>query len=187
MKDYAQMISTLLAKIAELEKIVAQQAAEIAELKKRLNKDSSNSSKPPSSDGLKKPSRTSSLREQGKHPSGGQKGHRGTTLKQVVHPNHVVTHELEQCPDCGRSLVQEVAKGIVKRQVFDLPAVQVEVTEHRAEMKFCTCCQKQVRFFSPRGKSVYPIWQQSPFLSCVLSKSAPDIGRPNAAVVYGYV
>lgn len=144
MKDYEQIINTLLARISELEKVVAQQAAEIAELKKRLNKDSSNSSKPPSSDGLKKASRTSSLREQGKHPSGGQKGHKGTTLKQVVDPTHVVTHELERCPDCERSLVQQAAKGIVKRQVFDLPAVQVEVTEHRAEIKFCACCQKQV-------------------------------------------
>jgi len=144
MKDYEQIISTLLARIAELEKIVAQQASEIAELKRRLNKDSSNSSKLPSSDGLKKPSRVSLLREQGKHISGGQNGHKGTTLRQLVHPNHVVTHELEQCPDCGQSLVQQVAKGVVKRQVFDLPAVQVKVTEHRAKMKFCFCCQKQV-------------------------------------------
>lgn len=155
MKDYERTISTLLAKISDLEKIVAQQAAEIAELKRRLNKDSSNSSKPPSSDGLKKPSRTSSLREQGKHPSGGQKGHQGRTLKQVTHANHVVTHKLEQCPDCGRSLVQEIAKGVVKRQVFDLPSVQVEVTEHRAEMKFCTCCQKQVIASFPREVKAY--------------------------------
>ena len=128
-------------------------------MKKRLNKDSSNSSKPPSSDGLKKASRTSSLGEQGKHPSGGQKGHKGTTLKQILDPTHVVTHELEQCPDCGRSLVQQAAKGIVKRQVFDLPTVQVEVTEHRAEMKFCACCQKQVTASFPKGKGAYPIWK----------------------------
>jgi len=61
MKDYEQIISTLLAKIAKLEKIVEQQAARIAELEKRLNKNSNNSSKPPSSDGLKRPVRTSTL------------------------------------------------------------------------------------------------------------------------------
>jgi transposase len=144
MKDYEQIISTLLARIAELEKIVTQQAARIAELEKRLNKNSSNSSKPPSSDGLRKPPRTTSLRENVKHKSGGQKGHKGTTLKQVVHADHVVTHKLEECPDCGRSLAKQAAKGIIKRQVFDLPIVQIEVTEHRAEMKFCSCCQKQV-------------------------------------------
>ena len=155
MKDYEQIISTLLARIADLEKVVAQQAAEIAELKRRLNKDSSNSSKPPSSDGLKNASRTSSLREKGKHTSGGQKGHKGTTLKQVAHPEHIVTHQLEQCPDCGRSLSQQIAKGIVKRQVFDLPTVQVEVTEHRAEIKFCTCCQKQVIASFPSEVKAY--------------------------------
>jgi hypothetical protein len=69
MKDYEQIINTLLARIADLEKVVAQQTAKIAELKRRLNKDSSNSSKPPSSDGLKKASRTSSLREKGQHSS----------------------------------------------------------------------------------------------------------------------
>lgn len=144
MKDYEQIITPLLARIAALEKIAVQQAARIEELEKRLNKNSSNSSKPSSSDGLKKTVRTSSLRKQGKNQSGGQKGHKGTTLKQVAHAEHIVTHKLEQCPDCGQSLVQQAVKGIVKQQVFDLPSVQVEVTEHRVEMKFCTCCQKQV-------------------------------------------
>ncbi|WP_248846454.1 DUF6444 domain-containing protein, partial [Fluoribacter gormanii] len=69
MKYYDQIISTLLARIAEQEKRVTQQAARIAELEKRLNKNSSNSSNPPSSDGLRKPPRTTSLRENGKHKS----------------------------------------------------------------------------------------------------------------------
>ncbi|MCC5792293.1 MAG: hypothetical protein JJT82_06780 [Legionellaceae bacterium] len=92
MKDYEQMISTLLAKIAELEKVVQQQAARIEELEKRLNKNSSNSSKPPSSDGLNKQPRTTSLREKGKHDSGGQKGHKGETLKQIESPDIVKKH-----------------------------------------------------------------------------------------------
>lgn len=144
MKDYDQIIRTLLARIAELEMFVAQQAVEIAELKKRLNKNSSNSSKPPSSDGLRKPVRTSSLREKGKHQSGGQKGHKGATLKQVPHATHIVMHKLKQCPDCGKSLAREAVKGVVKRQVFELPAVKVEVTEHRVEKKRCSCCQRDV-------------------------------------------
>jgi uncharacterized coiled-coil protein SlyX len=60
MKDHEQTITTLLAKITELEEVVKQQAARIAELERRLNKNSSNSSKPPSSDGLSKPLRTTS-------------------------------------------------------------------------------------------------------------------------------
>lgn len=84
MKDYEQLISTLLAKIAELEKVVQQQATTIAELEKRLNKNSSNSSKLPSSDGLGKPSRTTSLRENGKRNTGGQKGHKVDNLDAQV-------------------------------------------------------------------------------------------------------
>ena len=87
MKDYEQIISTLLTKIAELEKVVPQQAARIIDLERHLNKNSSNSSKPPSSDGLGKPPRTTSLRENGKHKSGGQKGHKGETLNQTETPD----------------------------------------------------------------------------------------------------
>ncbi len=83
MKNYEQIITTLLAKITDLEKVVQQQAANIAELEKRLNKNSSNSTKPPSSDGLGKPPRRISLRENGKRNSGDQKGHKGETLKQI--------------------------------------------------------------------------------------------------------
>ena len=84
MKNYEEIIEKLLARITELEALVAKQAIEIAELKRRLNKNSSNSSKPPSSDGLKKPPRTTSLREQGKNKSGGQIGHKGSTLEQII-------------------------------------------------------------------------------------------------------
>jgi len=82
MKDYEQIITTLLAKIAELEKFVQQQAARIAELEKRLNKNSSNSSKPPSSDGLSKPPRTSSLRENGAEQFARIRGFISTVQKQ---------------------------------------------------------------------------------------------------------
>jgi len=106
MKDYEQIISTLLTKIAELEHVVKHQAAQIADLERRLNKNSSNSSKPPSSDGLGKPPPTTSLRENGKHKSGGQKGHKGETLKQIETPDIIEKHVLTTCPDCQHSLFQ---------------------------------------------------------------------------------
>ena len=73
----------------ELIALVAALRAHIAELERRLGLNSSNSGKPPSSDGLKKPARVSSLREQSGKP-GGQKGHKGETLRQVAAPNEVV-------------------------------------------------------------------------------------------------
>jgi len=142
MKDHEQNITTLLAKLAELEEVIKQQAARIAELERRLNKNSSNSSKPPSSDGLSKPPRTTSLREKGKNKSGGQKGHKGETLKQTESPDIIKKHVLVICPDCKHSLIQSPVLGIIKRQVFDIPPPKVEVTEHQAEIKYCTCCNK---------------------------------------------
>ena len=65
-------------------------------LEQRLNKNSTNSSKPPSSDGLSKPSRTTSLRENGKNKSGGQVGHKGETLKQTETPDIVKKNDAER-------------------------------------------------------------------------------------------
>ncbi len=151
MKDYEQIITTLLARIAELEKVVQQQAARIAELEKRLNKNSSNSSKPPSSDGLGKPPRTTSLRENGKRNSGGQIGHKGETLKQVASPDIVKKHVVFTCPDCRCSLRSTPVISIVKRQVFDIPPPKIEVTEHQAEVKYCECCDKTITAVFPAG------------------------------------
>ena len=144
MKSYEQIISTLLAKIADLEKVVIEQAAKIADLEKRLDKNSRNSSKPPSSDGLSKPPRTTSLRENGKNKSGGQPGHKGETLKQTETPDIIKKHVLTTCPDCHHSLRLSSLLGIVKRQVFDIPLPKIEITEHQAEVKYCKCCNKPV-------------------------------------------
>lgn len=151
MKNYEQIISTLLAKITELEKVIQQQAARIAELEKRLNKNSSNSSKPPSSDGLGKPPRTTSLRENGKHNSGGQKGHKGKTLKQIESPDIIKKHAVLTCPDCHSSLTSSPVIGIMKRQVFDIPPPKIEVTEHQAEVKYCACCDTTITAEFPAG------------------------------------
>lgn len=156
MKDTERLIATLLARIEELEALVKQQAArieeqsaKISELEKRLSKNSRNSSKPPSSDGLGKPPRTTSLRENGKNKSGGQKGHKGETLKQVAHPDKTIRHALQLCPDCGLSVGNQPVLDLVKRQVFDIPVPQVEVTEHQAESKYCSCCNKVVTSLFP--------------------------------------
>ncbi len=145
------LIQKLMDKIAVFEQIVKQQAARIAELEKRLDKNSSNSSKPPSSDGLSKPPRTSSLRQKSKQKSGGQVGHKGETLKQVQAPNRFERHALSTCPHCLTSLTKVEVLGILKRQVFDIPLPTLEVTEHQAEIKMCSCCHRRVMAVFPEG------------------------------------
>ena len=107
-------------------------------LEERLAKNSRNSSKPPSSDGPDKPA-PRSLRPMGKRPSGGQPGHKGYTLKMVKNPEHIVRHRVNKCEKCGRSLKKKKATDIERRQVFDIPPVKIEVTEHQAEVKECWC------------------------------------------------
>ncbi len=108
--------------IASLNRQVLALQAEVVELRRRLGLDSSTSSKPPSSDGLKKKPRVAgSLRGRSGKPSGGQKGHQGGTLRQVADPDAVVRHEACACGHCGSSLDPMAAIGVEKRQVFDLP------------------------------------------------------------------
>ena len=105
----------------------------------RLNKNSKNSSKPPSSDGFKKP-RTKSSIKNGSKKSGGQKGHKGHTLEPAENPDHTEVHKVGQCAVCGVTLEDTEVVGYQRRQVFDIPPIQLEVTEHQAEIKVCPRC-----------------------------------------------
>ena len=103
-----------------------------------LAENSRNSSKPPSSDGFKKPA-PKSLRKKGKRKSGGQPGHTGHTLKTADKPDHSEVHRVKECEHCGRSLADQSADGVENRQVHDLPPLRLIVTEHQAETKTCSC------------------------------------------------
>jgi transposase len=112
----------------------------VEELQGKLSKNSSNSSKPPSSDGLKKTPKTRSQREKSGKKPGGQKGRKGSTLKQVEKPDHVIVHTPVSCTGCGSSLAGVESGATEKRQVFEIPEPKIEVTEHQAETKTCPCC-----------------------------------------------
>jgi transposase len=136
----------------ELIALLLAQEARIAELERRLGLNSSNSGKPPSSDGLKPPPRVSSLREPSGKKTGGQKGHPGETLCRVEKPDVTMDHYPETCAACGEPLTAAMATGHLARQVFDLPEPRpLIVTEHRAHACCCAACGTQTRGAFPAG------------------------------------
>ncbi len=118
-------------------KQIAALQLQVADVQSKLNKNSRNSSKPPSSDGLNKPA-PKSLRVAGQNTTGGQKGHPGRTLSQATEPDKFVVHGVpDQCQSCDRKL--PFAYVSETRQVFELPVLQFEVTEHHAMQAICSC------------------------------------------------
>ncbi len=118
----------------------------ITDLERQLAKNSSNSSKPPSSDGFKKgkKKRTKSLRKKGEKKNGGQTGHEGYTLRQSGNPDFVIDCAAPDVCSCGCHLRSVPSDGFNKRQVFDIPPVTMNITEYRSEFKQCPKCGKRV-------------------------------------------
>jgi transposase len=132
-------------RIAELEALVAQQReqitamlAENAALWGQLAKDSHNSHKPPTSDGLQR--RPRSQRQKSGRRSGGQPGHRGQTLPLAAPPDEVVTHAPTQCGHCQTSLEGVAPHAAERRQVLELPPVRLHIREHQAAHVRCPGC-----------------------------------------------
>ena len=125
---------------AEKDALIYALLERVEELERRLGLNSSNSGKPPSSDGFKKPSRVNNQREKTDRKAGGQVGHAGTTLRQVGTPDKVIDHCPRVCAGCGGALSVEHAIGHQKRQVFDIPQPEIEITEHRAHSCWCPAC-----------------------------------------------
>jgi transposase len=130
--------------IQEQREMIGQLTARIQELEDQLAKNSSNSGKPPSSDGLKKKPVPKSLRQKGQRQTGGQPGHAGHTLEMVSEPAHIEVHRLAHCPQCDHDLSAAQVLDVERRQVFDVPPVVIEVTEHQVPVVCCPHCQTRV-------------------------------------------
>jgi transposase len=134
-----ERIAELEATIAQLREQIAQQGAYIRDLEARLAKDSHNSGKPPSSDGLKR--KTKSLRQKSGKKPGGQLGHRGETLHLTAMPDAVVEHRPTRCPQCHTPLDEAEVVLRERRQVQELPpVVRLQIREHRALHVRCPHC-----------------------------------------------
>lgn len=134
---------------ARLREQLAAALAELQALKGQRAKDSHNSSKPPSSDGLAR--KTRSLRPRSEKRPGGQPGHRGATLPLVATPDQVVVHRPGVCVHCQTSLEGRPAERVERRQVRDLPPVRLVVTEHQAERVRCPHCHQLCPAVFPAG------------------------------------
>jgi transposase len=150
------LIVSLQRENAELRAENAVLKQEIADLLRRLGKNSSNSSKPPSSDGPgKKPRIAGSLRGVSGKKSGGQPGHQGDTLRPVAEPDKIERHEATSCEHCQAGLTAAMATGVEKRQVFDMPEPRLEVTEHQAHIYTCACCRGVTKAAFPPAVSAH--------------------------------
>jgi transposase len=126
--------------------------ARIVELENNHKKNSSNSSKPPGSD-IGKIQRTQSLRTRSGKKPGGQYGHPGQTLSFSATPNEVIVHAVRQCSCCGKSLSGKTTIDYECRQVFDIPPIEMLITERKSEIKSCPHCNTVSRAAFPDAVS----------------------------------
>ena len=131
--------------------INARQAELISELERRLGLNSTNSSKPPSSDGLRKPPAPKRANVKERKP-GGRKGHKGSTLLRSETPDHIEHHVPHGCTHCGYTLNGKMSVRFETRQVHDIPEqLPLIVVDHLAHTCICPRCKGETRAAFPKG------------------------------------
>ena len=146
-QELIEKVNHLTIRLEQAEKKIATLEAENTELKSRLNSNSKNSSRPPSSDGYKKKP-AFPKKENGKQ--GGQKGHKGRTLQQVNNPDKIVKCHPDKC-NCGHKFTKDQLVLSETRQIFDLPQPKLEVTEYQIHKATCPVCGKTQKGIAPEN------------------------------------
>jgi len=157
--DKDQQIRRQAAEIAQQQQQIADAEKQIAELERQLalrKQNSTNSSKPPSSDGLAGEPRERGRRKKSRRKAGGQPGHRGAH-RPMVPAERVDEMRLllpEQCQHCGQALPAEIAQvqttGAVQRhQVTELPPIQARIIEYQCHRVVCPQCGESTRAALP--------------------------------------
>lgn len=142
--SFEEQVILLIAENKQLKEIISNLERRIAELeeqlrKAKLSKDSSNSSKPPSSD-IASPKKNQSLRQPSGKQSGGQPGHIGTTLEMTANPDEIIDLSPNICNECGCCLENEEAHFEARRQEVDIPPIRAIIKEYRQYSKICPQC-----------------------------------------------
>ena len=192
---YALFVSTQTAMQTAIETLTAR----VKQLEDRRNKDSHNSSKPPSSDNPGRKPR--SLRKSTGKKSGGQKGHPGSTLTFSDKPDDIIPHDPQQCSECGACLDEAEKVVTERRQEFDIPPPQIICTEHQTRSCICPHCKTSNKGVFPegitapvqygariKGALIYAMFQQllpynraQEFISDLFGQ-APSEGTINSAI-----
>jgi len=147
---HAAEVAELKQQIEALKIAVSTLTSKINELEAKKKKNSRNSDRPPSSDGPKKPNATSSLREKSGRKSGGQKGHKGTTLSLTDAPDYIVEVKQQEDCECGGTLIA-LEDNLIIRQVTDIQMPKKVVIEYRARDGVCERCGKVHKASFPEG------------------------------------
>jgi transposase len=182
----AERVGELEQRLAELEERVGRLAAENEELRRRLGSNSSNSSRPPSSDspyGKPKPKRSGMRGRSGRKP-GKQPGQPGVTRRQVADPNERIRVEPGCCAGCGDSLADAPVVGVQKRQVFEAsPPPPPRVTEYQVVARRCPGCGRLGYGQAPAWVSAPVQWGPSVHARAVLATLAHHLPYGRAALV----
>ena len=149
-KELTEQVEQLTSLVKELQGQLAAAHAKIAELEERMNKNSQNSSKPPSTDGYQKPS-PKSLRKPSGKKQGGQPGHKGTTLHIDKEPTETVSHMPDKCAECARyAECRKRARVAETRYVADA-VVEITLTAHESLEIECPHSKAHLRGAFPAG------------------------------------